>query len=73
MLRKSNPKLAVCITMYNENENELKETMTGVLQNYNIMYKDPDIKMRQHDLVVVCVCDGYDKIPESFKKFATDS
>ena len=73
MLRKSNPKLAVCITMYNENENELKDTMTGVLQNYNIMFKDPDVKMRQHDLVVVCVCDGFDKIPESFKKYATDN
>ena len=46
MLRKSNPKLAVCITMYNENESELKDTISGVLQNYNVMYKDPDIKMR---------------------------
>lgn len=73
MLGKTFPKLAVCITMYNENEAELKATMTGVLQNYNAMYKDPDLKMRQQDLIVVCVCDGFDRIPESFKKFATDS
>ena len=58
--------------MYNENERELKDTISGVLQNYNVMYKDPDIKMRQHDLVVVCVVDGYDKIPESFKEYATN-
>ena len=46
ILRKQNPKLAVCITMYNENEAELKITMQGVLQNYNAMYMDPQIKMR---------------------------
>ena len=37
------------------------------------MAMDPDIKMRQEDMVVVCVCDGFDKIPESFKKYATDN
>ena len=31
MLRKTNPKLAVCITMYNETEDELKTTIKGVL------------------------------------------
>ena len=31
MLKKTNPKLAVCITMYNENEAELKMTISGVL------------------------------------------
>jgi hypothetical protein len=46
MLKNMNPKLAICITMYNENENELKTTMTGILQNYNAMYSDPDIKLR---------------------------
>ena len=38
--------MAVCITMYNENEEELKYTMRGVLQNYNAMYLDPVTKMR---------------------------
>ena len=36
------------------------------------MYMDPDIKMKQRDLVVVLVCDGYEKIPDSFKKYATE-
>jgi hypothetical protein len=72
-LNDTTPKLAVCITMYNENEAELKMTIAGVLQNYNIMNMDPDIKMRQEDLVVVLVCDGYEKIPESFKKYATEN
>lgn len=40
ILKKTSPKLCVCITMYNENEKELKTTMKGVLQNYNTMYLD---------------------------------
>ena len=31
MLKNTTPKLAVCITMYNENEIELKTTISGVL------------------------------------------
>jgi hypothetical protein len=62
MKDKSKPKLAVCITMYNENEEELKWTLKGLIQNYNIMHTDPDVKMSQQDLVVCCVCDGYDQI-----------
>lgn len=46
MLRNKFPKMAVCITMYNEDESELKTTISGVLQNYNAMYMDPDVKMR---------------------------
>jgi len=37
------------------------------------MNMDPSIKLRQQDLIVVLVCDGYDKIPESFKKYATEN
>ena len=68
---KKNPALAVCITMYNENEKELKETISGVLQNYNAMYKDPSLRLRQNDLIVVCVADGFEKIPKSFIDYAT--
>ena len=60
MKDKSKPKLAVCITMYNENEEELRWTLKGLIQNYNIMHTDPDVKMSQQELVVCCVCDGYD-------------
>ena len=28
--------------------------------------------MKQRDLVVVLVCDGFEKIPESFRQYATD-
>jgi hypothetical protein len=41
MLNKTTPKLAVCITMFNEDENEFKSTISGVLQNYNALYMDP--------------------------------
>ena len=73
MTQGTTPKLCVCITMYNENEAELKTTISGVLQNYNVMSMDPDIQMKQQDLIVVCVCDGYDNIPESFKQYATEN
>ena len=36
------------------------------------MYQDPKVNIRQNEVVVVCVCDGFDKIPESFKKYATE-
>ena len=39
-------KIAVCITMYNESEDELQMTLSGVLQNYNAMYMDQDLRMR---------------------------
>lgn len=41
------PKLAVCITMYNENESELKATMKGVLQNFKAMNMDPTVGLKQ--------------------------
>lgn len=46
LVKKTTPKMAVCITMYNENEAELKYTMQGVLQNYNAMYMDKGVMMR---------------------------
>ena len=70
ILKSKNPRLAVCITMYNETEDELQATLTGVIQNYNAMFMDPDIKLKQQEFVVCLVCDGYDKVPETFKKFA---
>ena len=35
------------------------------------MYMDGSVKVRQKDMVVVCVCDGFDKIPQSFLDYAT--
>jgi hypothetical protein len=71
-IRGKNPKVAVCITMYNEDEGELKTTLKGVIHNYNELRLDPTLDFKKEDLVVFLICDGYDRIPESFKKFATD-
>jgi cellulose synthase/poly-beta-1,6-N-acetylglucosamine synthase-like glycosyltransferase len=49
--------------MYNEDVNEFKTTMRGVLQNYEVMCQDPHINMKKNDFFVVLCCDGFDKIP----------
>ena len=71
--------MAICITMYNEDEKELKATLKGIVHNYNCFRADPkqkeaekSKKLRKDDFCVTIICDGYDKIPESFKKFARD-
>ena len=46
MLNDEQPKLCVCITMYNETEDELQLTLSGVIQNYNAMYMDKSLNMR---------------------------
>jgi len=71
--RNANPKLAVCITMYNENELELKDTIRGLLENYNEMRNDKELNFKKDDMVVFLIADGYDKLSPSFKKFATDN
>jgi len=71
-IKGKNPKLAVCITMYNEDEAELKTTLTGVIHNYNELRLDETLEFKKEDLVVFLICDGYDRIPETFRKFATE-
>ena len=56
--------------MYNEDENELRTTLSGLIQNYNELRIDPELNFKKQDFVVFLICDGYDRIPESFKKFA---
>lgn len=58
--------------MYNEDEGELKNTLTGVLNNYNELRADPELNFKKEDFVVFLIIDGYDNIPESFKKYATE-
>lgn len=58
--------------MYNENEDELKNTLTGLIHNYNELRGDPKLDFKKEDFIVFLICDGYDKIPESFKKYATE-
>lgn len=58
--------------MYNEDEEELKRTLTGVIHNYNELRCDPELEFKKEDFIVFLVCDGYDRIPESFRKFAIE-
>ena len=64
--------MAVCITMYNEDESELHTTLKGVLHNYNCMRHDKSAKFTKDDFLVVLVCDGYDRIPDSLKRLARE-
>lgn len=58
--------------MYNEDENELKNTLTGVIYNYNEMRNDTNLDFKKDDMVVFLICDGYERITESFKKYAKE-
>lgn len=62
--------MGVCITMYNEDETELKNTLRGVIQNYNCLRLNKYTAFTKDDLFVMVVCDGYDRMAESLKTFA---
>ena len=56
--------------MYNEDITELQHTLSGIMQNYNCLKLDQKHKLTKDDFLVVVICDGYERIPESFKQFA---
>lgn len=60
------------VTMYNEAEHEIEFTVRGLLQNFQEMKEDPRLSFGDEEMYVVVLCDGHDKIPQSFKKFAKD-
>lgn len=65
--------MAICITMYNEDEVELKNTLKGIVHNYNCFRAEDDkYGLSKDDFVITIVCDGYDRIPDSFKALARD-
>ena len=66
------PKMAVCITMYNEEVRELIDTITGVMHNYNALRDDLSCAFTGDDMVVVLVADGFDKLTEPFLEFAKE-
>ena len=74
LIRERKPALAICITMYNEEEKELQETLKGLIHNYNCIRADDTdrYKMTKDDFLIFIVCDGYDRIPESFKQLGRD-
>lgn len=71
-IRQENPKLAICITMFNEQVDELKLTLEGCLHNYNTLKLEPHLNFTKDDFLVVVVVDGYDRIPASFKELARE-
>ena len=71
-IRKRNPALAVCITMYNEDSTELKNTLRGLIHNYNCFRADPNFDLSKDDFLIFVVCDGYDRIPDDFKNLARE-
>ena len=66
------PAMTICITMYNEDENELKNTLRGIVHNYNCFRAEGNQykHLTKDDFTVMIICDGYDRIPESFKAHA---
>ena len=60
------------VTMYNEAEQEIDFTVRGLLQNFEEMRQDPRLSFGEEEMYVVLLCDGHDKIPQSFKKYASD-
>ena len=65
--------MAICITMYNEDEMELKTTLRGIIHNYNCFRAEEKFKnLNKDDFTVIIICDGFDRIPESFKKFGRE-
>jgi chitin synthase len=64
------PKLVICVTMYNEDEKELMDTLAGVMDNYVELCNDPTVDFVRDDLICCLVSDGF-SITEDFKKFAT--
>ena len=58
--------------MYNENESELKNTLNGLIYNYNELLIDEKLDFRKEDFTIFLICDGFDRIPESFKQYATE-
>jgi len=67
------PAIAICITMYNEDEKELRTTLKGIVHNYNCFRAEKEkYDLTKDDFCVTIICDGYDRIPESFKANARD-
>ena len=58
-------KLAMCITLFNEEEEELRRTLEGVAQNLI------DLQVGQDEVVVCLVADGRVNVTESLIDFAS--
>lgn len=58
--------------MYNEHVSELKTTLRGLIHNYNCFRSEKRFNIKKDDFLIFIVCDGYDRIPDCFKKLARE-
>ena len=42
------------------------------MENYLYLRSDEDLKFKKEDMVVFLICDGFERIPESFKNYASE-
>lgn len=70
MKQSGNKKLAICITMYNEQKKELMYTMAGVFQNFEILKKNHALE--SDDICVFLIADGMDGLKNDFLKFGSN-
>ncbi len=64
--------MAVCITMNGEDELQLKKTLSAIIHDYNVMRADFDLNFKKEDFTVILICDDFDKLPVSFRDYATE-
>ena len=43
-----------------------------MLENYLYLRSDEILKFKKEDMVVFLICDGFERIPESFKNYASE-
>ena len=48
----------------------LKNTLRGLMHNYNCFREDKNNEFTKDDFNIFIICDGYERIPESFKEYA---
>jgi chitin synthase len=60
------PRICVCVTIYNESRKDLEESLDGLLENLSIFKKE--LKIHNHEMVVVVVFDGIDRMRTSKDK-----
>jgi hypothetical protein len=58
--------------MYNEHKGELMTTLRGLIHNYNCFRSDKSKKFSKDDFLIFIVCDGFERIPDCFKKLASE-
>ena len=57
--------------MYNEHKGELMTTLRGLIHNYNC-FRSSKKNFSKDDFLIFIVCDGFDRIPDCFKKLAEE-